>query len=113
MKKEAARAAIGYAPTQPWDHAYCNKGKIQNIKKNGNSHAPTSNSTEEVIEDFYTALQEPKEKFGYCGLDKLRPNYSDGILQCKVGKDCDTWSGAIGKFGYGKKTKKTKEGNDS
>src|SRR6218665_3497549 len=99
-KKEAARAMIGYAALGPRiikTRFRTPKGKATVIQV----YAPTSNSTEEEIEDFYTALQEAMGNTPSQDLIIVM-----GDFNAKVGKDWKTWRGAMGKFGYGEENER-------
>src|SRR6218665_1527154 len=99
-KKEAARAMIGYAALGPRiikTRFRTPKGKATVIQV----YAPTSNSTEEEIEDFYTALQEAMGNTPSQDLIIVM-----GDFNAKVGKDWETWRGAMGRFGYGEENQR-------
>src|SRR6218665_2716747 len=84
MKKEAARAMIGYAALRPRTciikaRFRTSKGRATVIQV----YALTSNSIEGEIDDFYREYAKP------------RSDYNDGDFSAKVGKDSETWRGAI------------------
>jgi hypothetical protein len=57
-------------------------------------YAPTANSTDEEIEEFYTALQGTID--GTCSQDLIMVM---GDFNAKVGRDWSNWKGVLGKFG--------------
>src|SRR6218665_2646621 len=100
LKKEAASAMIGYAALGPRiikARFRTSKGKATAIQV----YAPRSNSTEEEIEDFYTALQEAMANTPSQDLIIVM-----GDFNAKVRKDWETWKGAMGKFGYGEENER-------
>ena len=58
-------------------------------------YAPTANSTEQEIEEFYSTLQQTMREIPSQDLIVVM-----GDLNAKIGADWRTWKGAIGKFGY-------------
>jgi len=64
-------------------------------------YAPTANSTDEEIEEFYKALQDTID--GKCNQDLIMVM---GDFNAKVGRDCGNWKGVLGKFGYGEENER-------
>jgi len=64
-------------------------------------YAPTANSTDEEIEEFYTLLQGTID--GTCSQDLI---LVIGDFNVKVGRDRSNWKGVLGKFGYGEENER-------
>lgn len=100
LKKEATRALIGYDTVGPRIlkarfRTSCGKATVIQV------YAPTADSTDEEIDEFYTTLQETMQCTSTQDLTVLM-----GDLNAKVGDDWRTWKGALGKFGYGKENER-------
>jgi len=95
LRDKAIGALIGYNPIGPriisaQFKTSCGKATVIQV------YAPTANSTEEDIEDFYSDLQAAIQKASSRDLLIVM-----GDFNAKVGRDWSTWGGAIGKFGFG------------
>ena len=100
MDKRATRALIGYTTRGSRlikARFRTAMGKTTIIQV----YAPTATSTEEEIEDFYENLQEMIQDIPSQEILIIM-----GDFNAKVGKDWETWKGALGKFGYGEENER-------
>ena len=100
MKKEAAKALIGYKTMGPRMikarfHTASGKTTIVQV------YAPTSSATEQEMDEFYEALQQTVQEISSQDLTIIM-----GDMNAKVGKDWRTWRGALGKQGYGEENER-------
>ena len=100
MEKRATRALLGYTTIGSRlikARFRTATGKTTIIQV----YAPTAASPEEEIDEFYENLQ---------GMIQNVPNRElliiMGDFNAKVGKDWETWKGAMGKFGYGEENER-------
>ena len=100
MKREAAKALLGYRAVSSriikarFRTGFGRASVVQ-------VYAPTSDSTEEDIEEFYTELQEVVQNIPDRDLTIVM-----GDFNAKVGRDWREWEGVIGKFGYGEENER-------
>jgi len=100
MKKEAARALLGYKAVSPriikarFRTAFGRATVVQ-------VYAPTADSTEEDVESFYADLQGAIQNIPDRDLAIVM-----GDFNAKVGREWREWEGVIGKFGYGEENER-------
>ena len=100
MKKEAAKALLGYKAVSPriikarFRTAFGRATVVQ-------VYAPTADSTEEDVESFYEDLQGAIQNIPDRDLTIVM-----GDFNAKVGREWREWEGVIGKFGYGEENER-------
>jgi hypothetical protein len=98
--KEASKALLGYRPVSSRIVSARFQGRHINITVI-QVYAPTTAAEEEEVDRFYEDLQSEVNQVARHDMLMII-----GDWNAKVGKDWETWRGALGKFGYGKENER-------